>query len=248
MSRDDDPAVMTWLKAQAQKGSVVIGVCAGAKVVAAAGLLASRRATTHWFYKSELLKRDPTITPVADRRFVVDGPVATTTGISAAIPFALTLIEAIAGHEKAVSTAASLGIAKWDAGHDSNAFGLNREFVGTVMGNAAAFWQRETFAIPLELGFDAVSVALVADAWSRTYRSSAMTVASSTDPVADFTGIRIVPDRAGTTDDRSIAIPPSTPPAMVLNETLTSIGQRYGDATENVVAMQLEYPRPGPAR
>ena len=247
MSRDDDPAVMAWLKAQAHKGSMVIGVCAGAKVVAAAGLLADRRATTHWFYKSELLKRDPTITPVADRRFVVDGPVATTTGISAAIPFALTLIEAIAGPEKAASTAASLGLAEWDAAHDSNAFGLKREFVTTVMGNVTAFWQRETFAIPLEAGFDAVSVALVADAWSRTYRSRALTLGGSPGPIVDFTGIRIVPDRSGTAGAgiQPIAIPASAPPAAVLDATLASIGERYGDATENVVAMQLEYPRAG---
>jgi transcriptional regulator GlxA family with amidase domain len=247
MSRDDDPAVMAWLKAQAQKGSMVIGVCAGAKVVAAAGLLADRKATTHWFYKSEFLKRDPTISLVADRRFVVDGPVATTTGISAAIPFALTLIEAIAGREKAVATAASLGIAHWDAGHDSSAFGLKREFVTTVMGNVAAFWQRETFAIRLEAGFDAVSVALVADAWSRTYRSRTIAVAGASGPVADFTGIRIVPDRSGEAGAGTspIVVPASIPPATVLDAALASIGARYGAATENVVAMQLEYPRPG---
>ena len=86
MSRDDDPAVMAWLKAQASKGSFIIGVCAGAKVVAAAGLLENRKATTHWYYKRDLLKREPTVTLVADRRFVVDGPVATTTGITVPCP------------------------------------------------------------------------------------------------------------------------------------------------------------------
>ena len=246
MSRDDDPAVMAWLKAQAQKGSMVIGVCAGAKVVAAAGLLKNHRGTTHWFYKGDFLKRDSTIALVADRRFVVDGPVAPTTGISAAIPFALTLIEAIAGREKAASTAKSLGVTQWTADHDSRAFGLKREFVTTVMTNVATFWQRETFAIPLEPGFDAVSVALTADAWSRTYRSNALTVADTAGPVPDFTGIRFVPDRtgpdvAGTT--QPLEVEHGAAPAAVLNTTLTSIGQRYGDATENVVAMQLEYPR-----
>jgi putative intracellular protease/amidase len=47
MRRDDDPAVLHWLQRQAATGAIVIGVCAGAKVVAAAGLLDGKRATTH---------------------------------------------------------------------------------------------------------------------------------------------------------------------------------------------------------
>jgi transcriptional regulator GlxA family with amidase domain len=39
---------MAWLAAQAGKSATIIGVCAGAKVVAAAGLLNGRRGTTHW--------------------------------------------------------------------------------------------------------------------------------------------------------------------------------------------------------
>ena len=49
MSRDDDPAALQWIKAQSAKGATVIGVCAGAKVVAEAGLLDNKRGTTHWY-------------------------------------------------------------------------------------------------------------------------------------------------------------------------------------------------------
>ena len=72
MSRDDDPTVIKWIKAQAAKDAIIIGVCAGAKVVANAGLLDGKRATTHWYYLEELLVRHPNIRYVADRRFVVD--------------------------------------------------------------------------------------------------------------------------------------------------------------------------------
>ncbi|WP_243700131.1 DJ-1/PfpI family protein [Paracoccus versutus] len=72
MSRDDDPAVLAWLRQQSDKGAIVIAVCAGAKVVGAAGLLDGRRATTHWYYLKDLLRRSPTIEYVApalrDRR------------------------------------------------------------------------------------------------------------------------------------------------------------------------------------
>jgi putative intracellular protease/amidase len=49
MSRDDDPAALSWIRAQAASGASIVSVCAGAKVVAAPGLLDGQRATTHWY-------------------------------------------------------------------------------------------------------------------------------------------------------------------------------------------------------
>jgi transcriptional regulator GlxA family with amidase domain len=60
-------------------------------VVASAGLLDGRRATTCWYYLDELLERSPSIDYVADRRMVFDGDVVTTTGIIASMPVMLTL-------------------------------------------------------------------------------------------------------------------------------------------------------------
>ncbi|GLQ08123.1 transcriptional regulator [Devosia yakushimensis] len=241
MSRDDDPAVMAWLREQADKGSTIISVCAGAKVAAAAGLLEGRRGTTHWFYLKELLGEHPGIHYVADRRFVVDGRIASTTGISASIPMALTLIEAIAGRARAEQVADEIGVGQWDASHDSSAFRLTRPFVTAVMGNVLAFWQREEIDLALTPDFDAVSLALVADAWSRTYRSRALTSAPDAEPIADRDGIRILPDRIGAAG-AAIAPPGLTKPAAALDATLAEIAGRYGGPTANVVAMQLEYP------
>jgi transcriptional regulator GlxA family with amidase domain len=241
MSRDDDPAVMAWLREQADKGSMIVSVCAGAKVVAAAGLLEGRRGTTHWFFLKELLGENPGISYVADRRFVVDGGVATTTGISASMPMTLTLIEAIAGRAKAEQVADEIGVEQWDASHDSSAFRLTRPFATAVMGNVLAFWQREELDLALTPDFDAVSLALVADAWSRTYRSRALTSAPEAAPIADRDGIRILPDRVAPAGN-AITPPGLTKPAVALDATLAEIAARYGAPTANVVAMQLEYP------
>jgi putative intracellular protease/amidase len=175
MHRDDDPTVLPWIRSQATKGAIIIGVCAGAKIVGAAGLLDGKRATTHWYYVKELCERHPAIRYVADRRLVVDTRVATTTGITASMPMSLTLIEAIAGRDKAETTARDLGLAQWDANHDSDAFTLTRPFALTAIGNRLAFWNREQLGIQLVPGVDEVSLALVADTWSRTYRSRAVT-------------------------------------------------------------------------
>ena len=139
MSRDDDPAVLAWLQNQPRKGATIIGICAGAKVVGAAGLLDGRQATTHWYYLDELLERSPSIDYVADRRMVFDGDVVTTTGITASMPMILTLIEALAGRAKAESVAHDLGLEEWDARHASGAFRLTRPFATTVLLNRLAF-------------------------------------------------------------------------------------------------------------
>jgi transcriptional regulator GlxA family with amidase domain len=243
MSRDDDPVALDWLRRQAGKGATIIGVCAGAKVVAAAGLLEGRRATTHWYYRGEMLSRSPGITYVANRRIVVDGHVATTTGITASMPMMLTLIEAIAGRDRAHAVARQLGVTSWDLRHDSGAFTLTRPFALTVLGNVLAFWRREQLGIALSPGMDEVSLALAADAWSRTYRSRAATFAAA-GPVQTRHGVRVVPDRRTATWPAARLLPAvaNRLPAPTLDETLAAIRRRYGTRTSAAVAMQLEYP------
>lgn len=242
MGRDDDPVVLAWLRAQADKGAFIIGVCAGAKVVAAAGLLDGKRATTHWYYRHELLEKHPSITYVPNRRMVVDQQVATTTGITASMPVMLSLIEAMGGQRKATDVARDLGMEPWHARHASDAFQFTRPFAMTVLGNTLAFWRHEKIAIELRPGMDEVSLALVADAWSRTYRSNVVTVSATGAAVESRHGFRIIPDER-------TAPPRSNPvsalegkPANALDQTLADIATRYGVPTADVVAMQLEYP------
>lgn len=245
MNRDDDPAVLAWLRDQAEKSAIVIGICAGAKIVGAAGLLDGKRATTHWYYLKDMLDRNPSITYVADRRMVTDEGVATTTGITASMPMMLTLIEAIAGREKAEAVARDLGLSVWNARHASNAFRFTRPFATTVLANTLAFWNREKVDMRLQPGMDEVSLALVADAWSRTYRSKAVTFAASSDAVETRNGIRVVPDShaAEWPGEKRIDAFFDQKPVEALDDTLLAIAARYGEGTANVVAMQLEYPR-----
>lgn len=245
MSRDDDPAALAWIRSQAGKGARIIGICAGAKVVGAAGLLDGRRATTHWYYLREMLEGSPTVHYVPDRRMVSDANVATTTGISASMPMMLTLIEAMAGRAKAQAVARDLGVDRWDARHASSAFRFTRPFATTVLANRVAFWNREELGISLVQGMDEVSLALVADAWSRTYRSSVTTFETSKSPVVTANGIRILPDRdaADLPENRRVATFTDQRPARALDAALRAIAERYGERTTHVVAMQLEYPR-----
>jgi putative intracellular protease/amidase len=243
MSRDDDPAVLQWIKSQAARGAIVIGVCAGAMVVANTGLLDGKRATTHGSYVRELRRKHPGIRYVADRRLVVDEGVATTTGISASMPVSLTLIEAIAGRDKAQDVARDLGVTRWDARHNSDTFRFTRPFALTAIGNALAFWSHERLGIELAPGVDEVSLALVADAWSRTYRSRAVTFAANAGALESLGGIRILPDRVATGWSAEHLLPAigKWRPAEALDRALHGIAARYGMRTADFVAMQLEY-------
>ena len=245
MSRDDDPEALQWIRNQAGKGAIVIGVCAGAKVVGDAGLLHGKRATTHWYSVRELRNKHPTMRYVEDRRLVVDSGVATTTGISASMPMSLTLIEAIAGRDKARAVGKEIGLAAWDARHDSDAFTFTRPFALTAIGNTAAFWTHEKLGIELKEGVDEVSLALVADAWSRTYRSRATTFARTAGAVKSRNGIRILPDEVTADWPAARRLPDvgDRKPADTLDDTLQAITTRYGARTTDFVAMQLEYPR-----
>jgi putative intracellular protease/amidase len=192
-----------------------------------------------------LRAKHPTIHSVADRRLVVDRGVATTTGITASMPMMLTLIEAIAGRDTAEAVGQNLGVRHWDARHASAAFALTRPFALTVMGNRLAFWQHEQLGIELAPGVDEVALALVADAWSRTYRSRAVTFAGTASAQQTRNGIRIVPDQVVPSwpAERRLPALGERPPAVALDQALHGIAARYGRRTADLVAMQLEYPR-----
>jgi putative intracellular protease/amidase len=245
MSRDDDPEALQWIRSQSAKKAIIIGVCVGAKVVGDAGLLHGKRATTHWYSVKELRGKHPTMRYVEDRRLVVDGGVATTTGITASMPMSLTLIEAIAGRDKARAVGRDIGLADWDERHESDEFKFTRPFALTAIGNTAAFWAHEQLGIELKEGVDEVSLALVTDAWSRTYRSQAVTFASAAGAQQTRNGIRILPDEVATSWPAERLLPSvgDRKPAEALDNALNGIAARYGTRTTDFVAMQLEYPR-----
>jgi len=89
----------------AARADRVASVCTGAYVLAAAGLLDGRRATTHWSWCDDLQRRHPAITVERDPIFVVDGPVRTSAGVTAGMDLALALVEEDLGPRVALEVA-----------------------------------------------------------------------------------------------------------------------------------------------
>ncbi len=96
-----DQAQLDWVRRRRGNVPLMTSVCTGSLVYAAAGLLKGRPATTHWRSLDLLAELDPTIDVRADERFVDDGDIITSAGISAGIDMALHLVKRLAGIERA---------------------------------------------------------------------------------------------------------------------------------------------------
>lgn len=94
-----DASLVGWVRAAASRSHRVTSVCSGAFLLAAAGLLDGRRATTHWAACDELKRRHPQVDVDPKPIFVHDGAVWTSAGVTAGIDLALALVEEDLGPE-----------------------------------------------------------------------------------------------------------------------------------------------------
>jgi transcriptional regulator GlxA family with amidase domain len=102
-----DERLIGWLRDAAGRSRRIASVCTGALLLARAGLLDGRRATTHWAACQELAERYPQVTVERDAIFVRDGRVWTSAGVTAGMDLALALVEEDLGRDVA------LEIARW---------------------------------------------------------------------------------------------------------------------------------------
>ncbi len=100
----EHPPTLDWILATAANATHVTSVCSGALLLAQTGLLAHKRATTHWGALDALASLDATIDVQRDARVVHDG-VVTSAGISAGIDMSLEMVERLYGKAVADDTA-----------------------------------------------------------------------------------------------------------------------------------------------
>lgn len=142
-------AIVRWLRAAAPHVRRIASVCSGAYVLAEAGLLDGRRATTHWGRTDDFARRYPKVKLDADRIFIRDGHVWTSAGITAGIDLALALVEDDLGADVARRTAQQLVVHQRRPGGQSQFSALIE--LGGRTGRFADLmdWMRENLAQPL---------------------------------------------------------------------------------------------------
>ncbi|MEV4559485.1 DJ-1/PfpI family protein [Kitasatospora sp. NPDC049285] len=107
-ARREDPALVARIAELAGGAQRVASVCTGAFLLAAAGLLDGRRATTHWAHWEDLAVRHPQVAVDPDPIYVRDGRISTSAGVTAGIDLALALVEEDLGRAAALAVARHL--------------------------------------------------------------------------------------------------------------------------------------------
>lgn len=103
-----ETAAAHWLRKNSRRVPRIVSICSGAFVLAEAGLLDKRKATTHWQFVSEFRKRFPHVHVNDDAIFLNDGPIWTSAGITAGIDLMLALVEQDHGHDVSMLVAKNL--------------------------------------------------------------------------------------------------------------------------------------------
>jgi putative intracellular protease/amidase len=243
MDKKTSHVLVDWIRAQADKGATIVSICDGALTVAAAGVFKGRRATGHWA-TFERRKHDfPDTEWLENTRYVADGKAISSAGVSASIPVSLALVEAIAGTERAQQVTRNLGLNDWSSTHDSEQFDLGFGGYSLAIGN----WLLPSTKIGIAVadGVDEIALALAADAYSRTYRSRAYSVADTSEAVRTRRGLALMPDRIVGKDKlpRRMQTLTAESPLQSLDHALAGIEGMFGARTARFVALQMEYPR-----
>jgi transcriptional regulator GlxA family with amidase domain len=99
------PTVSDWISSLLPRPRLIASVCTGAFLLAKAGLLEGKSATTHWEDVPDLQASFPSVAVIEGRRWVDEGSIVTSAGISAGIDMSLHLVERLAGRELSLRTA-----------------------------------------------------------------------------------------------------------------------------------------------
>lgn len=111
-----DPRLLDVLRTAHARGIPIASLCAGAFVLAEAGVLDGRRATTHWWLAEELARRHPAVTVDPEVLFTGDGLVWTSAGVAAGIDLCLHLVRSAHGQQAAAAIARAMVTAPFRAG------------------------------------------------------------------------------------------------------------------------------------
>jgi len=141
--------VLAFVRAMAKRGVRVASVCSGAYMLAEAGLLDGRRATTHWRRTRQFLAVFPKVKWEPDRIFVRDGDIWTSAGITAGIDLALAMATEDFGEEVARQTARQLVLYHRRGGGQSQFSSLLELKAPSGRFGALLTWAREHLDAPL---------------------------------------------------------------------------------------------------
>ena len=188
-----------WISGRADRGAHVLGVCAGARLLAATGMLDGRRATSHWSRLRSLRRRHPKVVWERGQRYVQDGKVTTTAGVTSGVFGALRLVEQLAGAAEAQRVGRELAYPGWvldgPTAIPEQRWGP-RDLAYLL---ALAFpWRRPTIGVGLIEGVGELEVAAPFELYGSSFAAHTVPIAASR-TVTTRHGLRLVAAPTDTT-------------------------------------------------
>jgi transcriptional regulator GlxA family with amidase domain len=165
------PGVIKFLRSALGRCRRIASTCVGAFVLAEAGLLDGRRATTHWNRARELQSRFPKVKVEEDRIFIIDGPVWTSAGMTAGIDLALAMVEKDLGADVARAVARKLVVYHRRAGGQSQFSALLELEPTSDRIQSALTYAKRNLNTPLTVGQLAEAAHLSPRQFSRAFRA-----------------------------------------------------------------------------
>jgi transcriptional regulator GlxA family with amidase domain len=163
-------ALLDYLREAPRHSRRIASICTGAFVLAAAGLLEGKRATTHWFHAREFQKQYPAIQLEEDRIFVVDGQIWTSAGMSAGVDLALAIVENDLGLETSRAVARKLVLYQRRGGGQSQFSALLEMSARSDRIQMALTFASENLASDLSVERLADAARLIPRQFSRVFR------------------------------------------------------------------------------
>jgi transcriptional regulator GlxA family with amidase domain len=165
------PEVMEFMRHNVDRSRRTASICLGSMILAQAGLLNGRRATTHWFWVDQLNQGFPEVDVDADRIYVIDGPIWTSAGMTAGIDLALAMVERDMGQDLAHRVAHYLVVYHRRAGGQSQHSAMLEMAPKSDRIQNALSYAKANLAEPLSVDQLADAANLSPRQFSRTFRA-----------------------------------------------------------------------------
>ncbi len=170
LDRPFAPAALRALRAAHRRGARIVSICTGAFVLAEAGLLNGRRATTHWLDVPEFRRRYPQVECDPDVLYVDEGDVLTSAGIASGIDLCLHIVRRDYGAAVSNAVARRMVVAPHRSGGQAQFVQLVVPDGPALQLDATRAWMRERIARPLTIAQMAQQANMSARSFARHFR------------------------------------------------------------------------------
>jgi transcriptional regulator GlxA family with amidase domain len=191
-----------WLARRAGRGAHLLGVCAGVRLLAAAGLLDGHRATSHWSRISALQRTRPQVDWVRGQRYVQDGKITTTAGVTSGVFAALRLVQQLTSAAEAQRVGHELAYPGWSLDGPTG-IPAQRPAPRDLTNLLAALepWRRPALGVGLVEGASEIDIAAPFEVYASSFAARTVPIAARP-TVTTRHGLRLVAAPADATAPR----------------------------------------------